>query len=493
MTADLHASVTPPPADDALKIGDATALSEAIHARRVSCVDVMRAHLARTDAMNPAVNALVSRRPHADVLAAAATRDAQLDAGNSMGWMHGFPVAVKDLAATVDAVTTMGSPIYAGHRPDADSWSVARMKAAGAIVVGKTNTPEFGLGSHTYNTIFGVTRNAYDLARTAGGSSGAAAVSLALRLQPVADGSDMMGSLRNPAAWNNVFGLRPSTGRVPSGPIGDQYVSQLSTDGPMGRSVRDVAQLLQVLAGPLRRAPLSIEGGTVDFVAAAMPGRLDGLRVGWLGDLGSHLAMEAGVLDACASGLRRLESLGAVVEPTALGFAPERVWDSWCTWRSWLVAGKLGPLYADPVKRAQLKPEGIWEIERGLALSAADIWAASIERTAYFQQMVTLFEQFDLLVLPSAQMWPFPAEWTWPREVAGRTMDSYHRWMEVVIYASLAGLPAMSVPVGFGDAGLPMGMQLIGPPHGDAAVLRAAAAYEQTVADVLARAPHAAG
>jgi amidase len=468
---------------------DACALSAAIHRRELSAREVMQACLARIDTLNPKVNALVGLLPHEGLLAQADERDAMLAAGRSMGWMHGFPMAIKELSAVAGLPLSMGSPLLAGQVAPHDSLMVARMKAAGGIVIGKSNVPEFGLGSHSYNPVFGTTLNPWDTARSAGGSSGGAAVSLALQLQPVADGSDMMGSLRNPAAWNNVFGLRPSQGRVPYNPhAGDGYVALLGTEGPMGRTVRDVAQLLAIQAGWDARQPLAIAQDGSGFAQPLKPAAR-GLRIGWLGDLQGYLPIEPGIVPLCEAALKRFEALGAVVEPIGLGYPCDEVWLTWLTWRRFLVAGTLGPLGADPAKHARLKPEAQWEYDQGQGLSGPQVYAASSNRTRFYRHMVGLFERHDLLVLPTAQCWPFPAEWTWPREVAGRAMDTYHRWMEVVIYATLAGLPAMSVPVGFGERGLPMGMQLIGPPLGDLAVLNAAAAYEAAIGDWLARRP----
>jgi amidase len=276
---------------------------------------------------------------------------------------------------------------------------------------------------------------------------------------------------------------------VPYNPhAGDGYVALLGTEGPMGRTVRDVAMLLSVQAGHDPRQPLSIAQDGRAFAQPLQPAAR-GLRIGWLSDLGGHLPFEPGILPLCEAALQRFEALGAVVKPTSLGYSCDEVWQTWLTWRRFLVAGTLGPLGADPTKHAQLKPEAQWEYDQGQSLSGPQVYAASANRTRFYRHMVSLFERFDLLVLPSAQAWPFPAEWTWPREVAGRKMDTYHRWMEVVIYATLAGLPAMSVPVGFGETGLPMGMQLIGPPLGELAVLNAAAAYETAIGDWLARRP----
>ncbi len=475
--------------EDAITALDACALSQAIHRRQVSVRELMQATLSRIDALNPKVNALVGLLPHEGLLQQADERDAMLARGQDMGWMHGFPMAIKELSPVAGLPLSMGSPLLARQIAAHDSLTVARMKAAGGIVIGKSNTPEWGLGSHTYNPVYGSTGNAFDPRRSAGGSSGGASVSLALHLQPVADGSDMMGSLRNPAAWANVFGLRPSQGRVPYNPhAGDGYVAQLGTEGPMGRTVRDVAMLLSVQAGRDARQPLSIAEDGSAF-AQPLQARAHGLRIGWLGDLDGYLPFEPGILPLCETALQRFETQGARVEPLALGYPCDEVWQTWLTWRRFLVAGTLAPFGADPRKYAMLKPEAQWEYDQGQGLTGPQVYAASLNRTRFYRHMLTLFERFDLLVLPTTQVWPFPAEWTWPREVAGRTMDTYHRWMEVVIYATLAGLPAMSVPVGFNDAGLPMGMQLIGPPLGDLAVLNAAAAYEQAIGELLARRP----
>jgi amidase len=478
------------PLEDPITELGAVELGAALRSRRFSCREAMRAYLERIEALNPAVNAIVSLQPPERLLAQADACDAELARGESRGPLHGFPLAIKDMAATAGIRTTLGSAL-ADHVPAHDGLMVARMRHAGAIVVGKTNTPEFGLGSHTYNALFGITRNAWDATRTAGGSSGGAAVSLALRLQPVADGSDMMGSLRNPAAFNNVFGLRPSFGRVPAGPLGDQFVNQLSTEGPMGRTVRDVALLLGVQAGYDARAPLSIAQGGEVFVPPLARLEMRGLRIGWLGDLRGYLPLENGILDVCEDALRRLEAIGCVVEPAALGYSPERVWRTWLTWRRWIVAGRLAPFFADPAQRERLKPEARWEAEQGAGLSGAEVFAASTERSAFYHRLLALFEQHDVLALPSAQVWPFAAEWHWPRSINGVAMDTYHRWMEVVIYATLGGLPAISVPAGFNAGGLPMGLQLIGRPQGDLALLQLAERLHHTPASLLARRPSA--
>ena len=478
-------------ADDITAL-DATALSDAIHARRVSCREVMRAYLARIDRLNPACNAIVSLRPHEELLAEADACDAELARGRSAtgsrGWLHGIPQAIKDLAPAAGLPTTLGSPLTQGVVAHEDGLMTARMKAAGCIVIGKTNVPEFGLGSHTFNEVFGATRNAYDPSRSAGGSSGGASVALALRLLPVADGSDFMGSLRNPAAWNNHFGFRPSQGRVPLWPAQDVWINQLVTEGPMGRSVRDVARLLQTQAGWSADTPLSI-AAEADFSALGQPFAPPRPRIGWLGDLDGHLPMEAGILDACAQGLRRLEGLGGAVEPARLAMPPERVWEAWLIWRRVLVASRIAPFFLKPDNREHIKPEAVWEYEQAQGCTANQFLAASVARTEFHQSMLRLFESHDFLALPTAQVWPFDIGERWPREIAGRAMDTYHRWMEVVIYATFAGLPCISVPTGFNAAGLPMGLQLIGRPQDDAGVLRLAAAYQQAIGDWLAITP----
>jgi amidase len=395
-----------------------------------------------------------------------------------------MPQAVKDLANVAGLPTSMGSPLMAGFVAREDG-----LMAAGCIVVGKTNTPEFGLGSHTFNEVFGITRNAYDLSRSAGGSSGGAAVALALRMLPVADGSDFMGSLRNPAAWNNIFGMRPSQGRVPMVPAQDVWVSQLGTEGPMGRSVRDVAMLLSVQAGFDARAPLSIAQDGSAF-AASLEGDSRNLRIGWLGDLEGYLPMEHGILDTCGLALKRLQGIGCEVEPLALGTPPEAVWQAWLVWRRALVASRIAPFLINPKNRARIKPEALWEYDQAQDLTGVQFNSASVQRSAFYQHMLGLLRQHDFLALPATQVWPFDAQERWPANINGKAMDTYHRWMEVVIYATFAGLPCISVPAGFDARGLPMGLQIIGRPQGDLALLKLAHAYEQAAQDVIQIAPN---
>ena len=468
----------------------AAALSELIHARDVSCREVMGAFLDQIDARNGELNAIVSRRDHDALLDEANQCDDELVAGSTRGWMHGLPQAIKDLAETRGLTTTMGSPLLRENVPKHDALMVSRMRASGCLIVGKTNVPEFGKGSHSFNEVFGVTRNPYDVSRSAGGSSGGAAVALATRMLPVADGSDYMGSLRNPAAWNNVFGFRPSQGRVPSHPARDKYITQMGTEGPMGRSVVDVAMLLGTQAGYDRRDPLSLDGSLTQFanvdVARATLAAFDptGVRVGWLDDLDGHLAIEPGIVDLCSLALGRLADLGCRVDAASLAVPLDEVWDAWLALRHLSVAATIGPLVGDDAQRTLVKPEVLWELDRSRALSVDDVNRAAEVRTRFYGAMEAMYDRFDVLVLPTAQVWPFPVEQRWPDRICDRTMDTYHRWMEVTLYATFAGLPAISVPVGFDERGLPMGMQLIGSPRGDVAVLQLAHAYEQTIHDL---------
>lgn len=467
----------------------AQALSQAIRSRALSCRELMQATLARIAVVNPLHNAIVSLRDADTLLREAGACDAALASGQAVGWMHGLPQAIKDIAQTAGLRTTSGSPLLRDFIPAQDGLMVQRMRAAGCIIIGKTNTPEFGLGSHTFNEVFGITRNAFDPSKSAGGSSGGAAVALATRMVSVADGSDFMGSLRNPAGWNHVFGFRPSQGRVPAWPANDVWVSQLSTEGPMARTVHDLALLLDTQSGYDPRVPLSLPDHA-SFAAALDDFNPKTARIGWLGDLGGYLPMEAGVLDVCEQALRRLADVGCAVGAIARpGFAPEQVWQTWLVWRRWLVAARLAPHLANPANRALIKPEALWEHDQAAELTGAQTLAASAQRSAFYQQMLALFEQHDFLALPSAQVWPFDAEQRWPAQIAGRPMDTYHRWMEVVIYATLAGLPCISVPAGFSAAGLPMGLQLIGRPRGDLALLQLARAYETAAQDVLSVRP----
>ncbi|HEY5209264.1 MAG TPA: amidase [Stellaceae bacterium] len=456
---------------------DAVALSDVIHRRALSCVEVMGAYLDRIERLNPAVNAIVSLRDRAPLLAEARTHDEQVARGEPLGPLHGFPQAVKDLELTRGIRTTFGSTLFRDFVPDQDSLQVGRLKRAGAIVIGKTNTPEFGLGSHTFNEVFGVTRNAYDQSRSGGGSSGGAGAAVALRMMAVADGSDYAGSLRNPAAWNNIFALRPSPGLVPTDRP-EQFLQAPGVLGPMARTVPDLALLLSVQAGADPRAPLSLPGDPQRF-RAPLDAAMKGTRIAWCGDFNGQIPFEAGVLDLCVAALPAFADLGCTVEHDAPAFPLDRLWRDFVTLRAWHTASGQAAVARDPARRAQLKPELIWEIERGATLSGQDVADASLGRSDWYHAVNRFFGRYDFLMLPSAQLFAFPAEWRWPREIGGRAMDSYHRWMENNIVITMSGCPALSVPVGFDGRGLAMGMQIVAPIGEEFRLLQLAHAYDQ--------------
>lgn len=463
-----------PPASDICRLS-AENLARRIRERQLSVREVTTAFLDRIETVNPLVNAIVSLRERTEMLREADEADSRLRAGAMAGPLFGLPIAIKDLALTKGIRTTFGSPIFADLVPDEDDLFVARMRQAGAILIGKTNAPEFGLGSNTYNPVFGATLNALDPALTAGGSSGGAAVALALDMLPLADGSDFGGSLRNPAAYNNVYGFRPSQGLVPSLGV-EIFHAQMGVEGPMARTVRDLALLLDVQAGHHPAAPLSYEKPGSFLAGLDRPAT--GGRIGWLGDFGGALAMEDGVLDLCETALGRFGDLGFSVEPVLPDFSAEDLWQAFVVLRQATSGCALKALHDNPAHHGKLKPEAVWEAESANHLTGPQIHAASMTRTAWHRALLGLFERFDLLALPSAQVFPFAVETPWPREIAGRAMDSYHRWMQVSAFATMGGCPALNVPAGFDAQGRPMGMQLIGRPRGDLAVLQAGAAYE---------------
>jgi amidase len=455
----------------------AVALAELIRRRDVSAAEVMATYLDHIERVNPAVNAIISLRPRDELLAEARKADKALARGGAVGPLHGVPQAIKDLALTKGLRTTFGSHLFADFVPDQDAIIVERMRAAGALIIGKTNVPEYGYGSNSYNPIFGLTRNAYDQSRVGGGSSGGAAVALALRMLSVADGGDMGGSLRNPAAFNNIFGFRPSQGLIPAETL-EPFYGQMAVEGPMGRSIDDVAMLLSVQAGSDPRAPLSYDDPKLTQWRGLRQ-TLAGVRFGWLGDLGGHLPFEPGVLQLCEEASRLLEAAGGQVEPATIAFDPERLWQAWVALRSHSISGRHRNDYGNPETRRLLNPQTIWEIENGQSQSGLAVYEAGLARGAWHKALLQAFERFDFLLLPSAQVFPFAAETRWPTEIAGRRMDSYHRWMEVVIGPTFAGAPAVSVPAGFSEAGLPMGLQIIAAPRRDADLLAVASLYEK--------------
>lgn len=475
--------------DDLLAYQSALDLSDQLDRHQISAEALMRASLARIDACNGAVNAIVSRRDPDLLLAEARARDSAWSAGaKRLSWLDGLPMAIKDLCNTAGLATTFGSPLFADHVPNFDDVMVARLRAAGAIFIGKTNVPEFGLGSQTYNPVFGATACAFDTALTSGGSSGGAAAALAAGMVAIADGSDMMGSLRNPAAYNNIFGLRPTLGRVPQLPSANVFHSEISTCGPMARNTADLAALLAVQSGFDARAPQSITDDPAQLAKRPF-GAAAGMRIAWLGDWAGHFPMEEGILELGKQAMRRFEAAGVAVDEITPRFDPAQLWSAWLVLRQVAVAGRFEALYRDTGKRRLLKPEACWEIESGLQRSALDFYRAQTVRSSWFTELARLHRSYDALVLPSAQTFAFDKRIHWPAQIAGRQMDTYHRWMEIVVPGSLSAGPTMSVPAGFDAAGRAMGMQLLAAPRAERTLFALASGYEKQIGDLLARHP----
>ena len=455
---------------------DARGLSSAIAARKLSCVEVMTAYLDHIERFNPKVNAIVALEERGSLLAQAGERDAQLARGETPGALHGLPIAIKDLHPVKGMVSISGSPLLKDFVPPADSISVERIRAAGAIIIGKTNVPEFGLGSHTYNPVYGVTRNPYDLTKSAGGSSGGAGVALALRMLPLADGSDFGGSLRNPAGWNNVFGFRNSLGVVPNAGE-DVWIPSMSVVGAMARSVTDLALLLSVQAGHDRRAPMSQDGSGSRFLAP-LEADFKGRRIGWLSDLDGDAPYEPGVLELCREALKTFEAIGCTVEAAMPNGNVEQAWQAFISLRKFMLGPNFRIFHRDPARRALLKPEAIYEVEGAAKLAAFDVTDATQARTRWSSAFHRLFDKFDFLVMPTAQVFPFDIQQDWPHEIAGKTMRTYHEWMVANCMVTLSGCPSLAVPAGFSADGLPMGLQIIAPVHQDMACLKLGHAYE---------------
>jgi amidase len=451
---------------------NAIELSAAIRDKHASCHEVMQAYLKHIHTYNPTYNAIVSMVEDDDLLRQAQEADRALARGEYRGWMHGMPHAVKDLTPVAGLRYTSGSPMFKDRIAEDDGHVAARIREAGAIFIGKTNTPEFGLGSQSYNPVFGATGSACNPALTAGGSSGGAASGLGTHMLPVADGSDMMGSLRNPGAFNNVIGFRPSVNVMSD--EDDSAGRGLSTSGPMGRSTADAIRLLQTIA--------------VKPVGDAFrPMDLADKKIAWLGNLDNYLAMEDGILDLCRASFESVGEAGCVVESEQPRFAMSDLWFCWTTLRH-SGRARMKSNYDDPATRPLLKPELVWEIEQSMILTDTDRSQANRIRGDWYRELDRLFGEYDFLALPTAQVFPFPKTQHWPKQIAGRAMDTYHRWMEVVILGSLGGLPVLNVPVGFDAAGRPMGMQIMGNFGEDKKVLEFGLAYE-SITDHLQRRP----
>jgi amidase len=447
-------------------------LRAALRTGELSAREVVQAHLDQIERFNPEVNAVVTLVAER-ALAEAAAADERTAAGAEQPPLHGLPVAHKDVHETAGIRTTYGSPLRADYVPARDELIIERMRAAGAITLGKTNVPEFAAGSHTFNPIFGATRNPYDHGKSAGGSSGGAAAALACGMHPVADGSDMGGSLRNPASFNNVVGFRPSPGRVPDWPAPLGWAA-LSVKGPMARTVADAALLLSVLAGPDPRSPIALAEPGARF-AAPLDADLRGLRVAWSPDLGGAVPVEPEVASVVTAAAGVFEAMGCSVTEACpdLSGADE----VFRTLRAWHFEVTYGP-FLDQCPE-QLKDTIRWNTEAGRRLTGPDLGRAEIARTELFHRVREFFTAYDVLVLPVSQVPPFDIGVEYPARVAGQEMRDYLEWMGSAYLISATGCPALAVPAGFTPGGLPVGVQIVGPHRADFAVLQAGHAFEQ--------------
>lgn len=479
--ASLIHSVPAAQAADGVCLTSAVEMARLIRAKKLSAREALAAHLKQIERVNPKVNAIVTLVPEM-ALEAAAKADEMQARKERLGPLHGLPVAHKDLIETRGIRTTYGSPLLKDYVPAEDDILVARMRHAGAIVVGKTNTPEFGAGSQTFNTVFGATRNPYDLTKTCGGSSGGAAVALACGMVPVASGSDAGGSLRNPAAYCNVVGFRPSVGRVPN-PKAAFGWSTLSTSGCLGRTVADLALGLSAIAGPDPQAPLSIEEPGESF-ARPLGRSFKGVRVAWFKDLGGA-PFDPRVRGLIDGHRKTFESLGCIVEQAEPDFAPAEI--AFRVIRAWNSASLYG-------ERLRAHPEAFkdtlkGEIEEGLRLTGVDLARAETAHGVMWRRFQTFLEKYEYFVLPTTQCPPFDLDTPYPTEIAGVKFGNYIDWMKACWYISVPANPAASVPAGFTPEGLPVGIQIVGRHHADFAVLQMAHAFEQATGFGLKRPP----
>ncbi|GAB2931987.1 amidase [Rhodococcus aerolatus] len=460
---------------DDLCLLPATRLAALLRAREVSARELLEAHLARVDRLNPTTNALVTLDVDG-ARAQAAAADAALARGDQVGPLHGLPVAHKDTHLTAGMRTTFGSPVHRDLVPTHDELVVARMRDAGAVRLGKTNVPEFAAGSHTTNPLFGPTRNPHDPSRSAGGSSGGAAAALATGMVALAEGSDMGGSLRNPAAFCGVVGLRPSPGRVPTVPAALGF-STLSVQGPLGRTVADVALGLSVLAGPDPRAPLSLAEPGASFTP---PSRQDlaGLRVAWAPDLGGRVPVDAAVRDALTGVPEVVTDLGGRLEAACPDL--DEADEVFTVLRAWLFAASLGPVVDAHPELVKATIHG--NVAAGRRLSGADLARAEAAHTRLHVAVAEFFTRFDVLLAPTTQVVPFDVDTEYPTVVDGVAQPDYLGWMRSCTLVSATGLPALSLPAGRTPEGLPVGLQVIGPPRGDREVLEVAHALEPALA-----------
>jgi amidase len=449
----------------------ATEMARQIRARKISAKEVMEAHLAQIERVNARVNAIVTFLPE-QALEGAEEADERLAKGVDVGPLHGLPVAHKDLVETKGIRTTFGSPIYKDFIPDGDDLIVERLRDAGAICVGKTNTPEFGCGSQTFNPVFGETLNPYDLAKTCGGSSGGAAVALACGMVPIADGSDLGGSLRNPANYCNVVGFRTCPGRVPVWPTLTAWFP-LSVKGPMARTVEDTALMLSVLAGPDPRAPISIAEPGSRF-GRPLPRDFRGVRLAWSPDF-AGLPVDRRVTSAIEKQRSTFESLGCRLEERLPDFAEaDEVFKIWRAW-DYEVA------YAGLLKehRDKIKDTVIWNVEEGIKLAGPQIGQAEVKRTELYHRIRVFMETYEFLILPVSQVPPFDVKQPYVKEINGIQMKTYIDWMQSCYFISVTGLPAISVPCGFTEEGLPVGVQIVGRYQDEWGVLQLAYAFQE--------------
>jgi len=447
----------------------ARSMAAAVRAGEISARELLELHLARIDEVNPAVNAVVSLDPDR-ARESALQADERQAHGEPLGPLHGLPFAVKDTHALAGFRTTYGSPLMADNIADHDDLLVERVRRAGAVMIGKTNTPEFAAGSHTFNPIFGTTRNPYDLSRSAGGSSGGAAAGLAAGMVPLADGSDMGGSLRNPASFCNVVGLRPSLGRVPEWPQRNGW-EPTSVGGPMARNVADLALLLSVIAGPDPRTPQSLPHE--DF-AAPLAGSLAGLRVALTADLGGVLEVDDDVRAVVETTAGTFGDAGALVHAAHPDLhEAETVFRTLRAWNFHARFAELLGAHPDAFKQSLAD-----NIRAGAALSGDDVARAFIDRTTLGHRMVDFFESYDVLVLPVSQVAPFPADQEFPSSINGKPMSTYLDWMRSAYFITVTGCPAISVPAGFTPDGLPVGIQIVAAHNQERRLLEVAAAFE---------------
>jgi amidase len=459
---------------------DAREVARMLRAKEVSAREVLAAHLAQIERCNPEVNAIVTLVAERAAEEAAAA-DERLVHGEEIGPLHGLPIAHKDTHDTAGIRTTYGSPLLADNVPARDALVVERIRSAGAITIGKTNVPEFAAGSHTVNPVFGVTRNPYDLSRSAGGSSGGAAAALACGMHALADGGDTGGSLRNPASFNNVVGLRPSSGRVPVWPTAAPW-SSLAVTGPMARTVSDVGLLLSVLAGPDPRDRLSLDTLGSEF-AAEPPTDVRGMRVALAPDLGGAVPVDPDVRAVIEKTASVFEGLGCSVEPACPDLTGAD--EAFRTLRAWLFELTYSALldeHPDDFK-ATLREN----ILIGRGLTGPDVSRAHARQAALQERMREFFDRYDVLLAPVSQVPPFPVEAEYPTEVAGVAMRDYLEWMGSAYLISVTGCPALSVPAGFTPGGLPVGVQMVGPYRGEAGLLRIGRAFEQATGHGLVR------